>query len=324
MKQRAAPGASWHPGRRARVAPLVLVLALGLGLGLGACAGNGDPPGGTGQVRAGDDPTATDAPVGSDPSVREDPASVPGLAGAPTPDGDAVPDGDDAGASPANAGDEPARAQAPAGAIGVAPGTYDYDVEASGRFGAFPPRESTYTLTSVVEPIDADGHQRTVTTPAADDDEPDRRSEQTVAHSQTEVHLIHLDTPDRQGDKGGAEFRPDPPVLLVATTAVPGDRWSWSMTSTDGRIEVRATVEVTGVQTVNVGGTDVDTLVIRSVLDFQGDGFEGVEESTAWFAPERRLTVRRESTMTGTGSFNDQSFEFEADEDRVLRSLEPR
>lgn len=218
------------------------------------------------------------------------------------------------GSSPA-----PASPRVPA----TARGAYEYDVEASGRAGAFPRQESRYTVRSVVDPVDANGQQRTTSTTTSDDGEAGEPSEQTLVHSETDIRLVHLRPPQGQGGGMSPEFRPEPPVLLVTTAAAPGTSWSWSMTSTDGDIEVDATIEVVRVETISVGDVDVRTLVVVSKLEFRGDGFEGTEESTTWFAPDHRLTVREESTMVGSGTFNGQQFTFETDETRVLRSLLP-
>lgn len=295
-----------------------------LALALASCAGDGaaDP----GQVgAASEDPAGASSPSsgtgggvggGSDEAAAE-PTGAPD-ASTPTP-------ATRAGDAPGEAPSAPSTTT-PAGspdAPATRPGTYEYDVEAAGSVAAFPRQESTHTLTAVVEPADADGHQRTTSTPTTDDGESGTPSEQTVAHGDTDLRLVHLLTPRGPGDGDASEFRPDPPVLLVTTTAAPGDSWSWSMTSTDGDIQLDATIEVAGVETVAVGGEDVRTLVIRSVIEFRGEGFEGTEESTSWFAPDRRLTVREESTMTGSGTFNGQEFTFESEETRVLRSLTP-
>ena len=98
----------------------------------------------------------------------------------------------------------------------------------------------------------------------------DNTTEQTLQATSGGLRLVDLRL-SQEGIK--AEFRPATPVLLLPATPVTGQHWRWSMTSTDGKYSLHATLRITDAsgETV-VRGQTVHTIAVSSVLHITGSG----------------------------------------------------
>lgn len=106
-----------------------------------------------------------------------------------------------------------------------------------------------------------------------------------------------------------------PPLRLPAEPEV-GMSWNEDTASGDQRISIAS--EVSGRETVDVGGTPVEVVLIESTIDYAG-GVEGRIEDTSYYDPETGLEIRHVSNAT----LDDGSSEVTTRWDATLRSLEP-
>lgn len=70
-------------------------------------------------------------------------------------------------------------------------------------------------------------------------------------------------------------FRPPTPLAFVRTDAPVGTSWSWSVTSTDGRVSLSQRSTVTGIGSTNVGGTSLPAVTVSRVFTASGPDVEG-------------------------------------------------
>lgn len=114
------------------------------------------------------------------------------------------------------------------------------------------------------------------------------------------------------------EFRPAVPVLLMPDPAAVGRAWSWAATSTDGKTHVSATNKLMRKETLTIGGTRVDTVVLQTHLVLSGDvNYDA--QLTLWWAPAYRLPVKNRTV--GSGSYG--GIPFKTDITAVMRSVKP-
>jgi hypothetical protein len=68
------------------------------------------------------------------------------------------------------------------------------------------------------------------------------------------------------------DFRPSSPVLLLPANPSAGQRWQWSMRSTDGKYTLHGRLEVTSLHSSaqTTDGSSRKTITISSVLDLRG------------------------------------------------------
>jgi hypothetical protein len=106
-----------------------------------------------------------------------------------------------------------------------------------------------------------------------------------------------------------------PPLRLPADPEV-GMTWTEEASSGDQRITVAS--EISGQETVDVGGTPVQVVLIASTIDYSGD-VEGRIEDTSYYDPETGLEIRHISNA----SLDDGSSKVTTRWDATLRSLDP-
>ena len=106
-----------------------------------------------------------------------------------------------------------------------------------------------------------------------------------------------------------------PPLRLPAEPEV-GMTWTERTSSGGQRISIAS--EVSAQETVDVGGTPVEVVLIDSTIDYAGD-VEGRIEDTSYYDPETGLEIRHVSNAT----LDDGSSEVTTRWDATLRSLEP-
>jgi hypothetical protein len=115
-----------------------------------------------------------------------------------------------------------------------------------------------------------------------------------VRYTPESASLVHLTIA-----QAGKEFAPAEPLLFVP---FPGDRtdpWSWSVTSTDGKTTLNTTAQITGTETVMVGGQAVPTFIIESTIQITGD-LTGTVHLTAWVSNDYRLAVKQHTVTNVT------------------------
>ncbi len=189
----------------------------------------------------------------------------------------------------------------------VAPGAYIYDN--SGTFTAGTARKVDGSTTLTVDKPVGD-NQRSVLGGGEQGS-----TEQTVQRTTTGTLLRQLKLDNAAFQK---EFAPAKGVLAVPRPAKIGARWSWTMTSTDGKTTAAFSGRVARNETVTVGGVKVATVVIESTLKLSGD-ITYTAQNTVNYDPSRLLQVRDRTRGSGMVS----GFAFQTDITSVLRSTKP-
>lgn len=202
----------------------------------------------------------------------------------------------------------------------AAPGLYAYDTdgtsETSGPLGGTSDLPEETTLT--VEAPDG-GRQRAVR------DLRDAAGEGTVTTTDVlyQDDGVYLEYLKIAGTNSGItvtfEFVFDPPQIIIPTGAEVGYHNQFSTTSVNGGITADVEVDITGEETLTIGGVAVDTFVLVTHTTFDGD-IEGEATLTDNVDPERSLRVREDlvsDTRLGGTETHTESVS-------TLRSLEPR
>jgi hypothetical protein len=111
----------------------------------------------------------------------------------------------------------------------------------------------------------------------------------------------------------------DPPALTAPASATPGQKWSWSSTSDDGKTALKGEFEVLETDArVTIGGQEISTYKLRSVITTSGD-IESQSIEMQWISAEHRLIVKTEGTSSGTFG----PFSFSSEYRTQLDSLTP-
>jgi hypothetical protein len=85
-------------------------------------------------------------------------------------------------------------------------------------------------------------------------------------------------------------LRPPSPALLVPTGAGPGTHLEYDLSS--GGAVAHLVIDISGRDTVRIGGRPVDTLVVHMVASLPPGAVTGQVDLTAWLAPSVRLWVK--------------------------------
>lgn len=297
---------------RIRAASLLVVMALVAA----ACGGGGGDDEVVGQGTSSSSSTSSSTTTTST-------ADDSGSAGAP-----AERDGGEAGGSggesdgnsSGSSGGGESAPRSPEAAQPAAPGTYEYDTdgqtETSGALGG---TEELPELTTLeVQPADG-ARQRSVR------DMRDENGDGTVTTTDLlfrddGVYVEYLKITARDsGVTFTFEFVLDPPELVAPTNPSPGFHTEFSTESTNGGIRADVTIDITDRETVTIGGTSVDTLVLVTHIEFEGD-IDGESTSTDNIDPERSLRVREDSVSDIRFGPTTAHTEYVA----TLRSLSPK
>ncbi len=208
----------------------------------------------------------------------------------------------------------------PEAAQPAAPGTYEYDTdgetETSGALGG---TEELPELTTLeVQPADG-ARQRSVR------DMRDENGDGTVTTTDLlfrddGVYVEYLKIAARDsGVTFTFEFVLDPPELVAPTNPAPGFHTEFSTESTNGGIRADVTIDISDRETVTIGGTSVETIVLVTHIEFEGD-IDGESTSTDNIDPERSLRVHEDSVSDIQFGPTTAHTEYVA----TLRSLSPK
>lgn len=246
-------------------------------------------------------PDTTAAPPSGDPGGSD--GSDGQAQGTPAPPTTAA--GDPAG----QGGDAPPPAAA-AAYPHVPPGDYTYDQTGEIRAGPTTQPADPVAVDRYFPPEGADQRNTSV-------EDGEEMGETVYRHLPEGVFLVR--TVRKTPDGRTIEFRPDPPVVVAPAGLAPGDSWSWTMTSTDGSFTLEQTTTVLRTETVDVGGTGVQTVVLDTDVTLTSDELTMRADTTQWVSPAHSLEVRSESHVEGTFG----AIPFTGDVTRTLRSLQP-
>jgi hypothetical protein len=166
----------------------------------------------------------------------------------------------------------------PAARIMPTPGTYTTNDSGTGIDGKPVPPQSTYTIEQV---NDTDQHQG-------------GQFDVVLRYAPESASLVSLKIA-----AANKSFEPAQPLLFVP---FPGDRpdpWSWSVTSTDGKTTLNTTAQITGTETIDVGGQAVPTFIVDSTITITGD-LQGTVHLTAWVSNDYRLPVKQHTVVNAS------------------------
>lgn len=267
--------------------------------------------------------TSALTPTGDDDVA---PTAIPtstGTAAVPTPAG--APTGEDPAAPvtrpPAGAETEPSaeptgEAPPPADVPMRRPGTYTYDTSGSTSTSFTGERELPPETTLTVRP--ADGTTQVSVRDMRGEDGRGSVTESTLVFSTEGVSLARLKvtTVVSEGFTDEREWVLDPPELIATPNAAPGDRLTFTMD--DGETRADVTIEVLREEALNVGGTEVTTVVARTTTQLSGQ-VEGEQTTTSWIRREEFLPVREE----GSSDVRSGPVRAQGDYEAQLRSLDP-
>lgn len=297
--------------------PALAATVLLLGAALAACGGGG---GNRVATEGADTSTTTTAGApgddgagsGSGVAAGED-SGTPGGAGGGQDGGTGT-----GGAEPQSP--PPPAPQASGAAQPMAPGTYTYDTDGQatteGALGN-QTEELPSETTLVVEAADG-GRQKSVRDTR--DAEGEGGTTTTILQYRDDgVYLEYVKLETRvNGVPITYEFVPSNPQLIAPTGAGVGYHTEFTMTSTNNRLTVATTIDVTGEETLTVGGKSVETLKVRTHTTFEGDA-RGEATFNDNVDPARYLIVREDHVLDATTAFGDTHSE----QVSTLRSLDP-
>lgn len=140
-------------------------------------------------------------------------------------------------------------------------------------------------------------------------------AEQVTRYGDDGVRLVSLKSSQTGISK---EFKPAQPVQILPWPVKDGQKWSWKITSTDGKTTVDSSFTLSGHETMTVGGEKVDTLVIDAVVNTSGDITSTTKEKI-WVAPTYRLIVEDQGVTDGMFG----TTKFHSEQTRKLKSTKP-
>jgi hypothetical protein len=278
-------------------------IAIGLSAALGACGG--------GSKNEAVYPRPSLPSSVADIAVSTTVAPAPGGAPATTRPKSA---GGGSGRSDASAPE----AAAPEGLPPAQPGTYRYETSGVSTFALtslpYPP-VSTLTVSS------PSGTRQRWTRDLRDASGSGPMSEFSLDFRSDGVYLDDLTlTNSFQGMVNVQNLRPTAPPRLVSTGAGPGARSEFDLRAGDGGI-AHATVDVTGNESVAVGGQSVDTVVVRTTIVLPPGQVSGHFELTGWFAPSARVWAKEHFVADASAAGG--LFTFHSQYDAVAQALTP-
>jgi hypothetical protein len=196
----------------------------------------------------------------------------------------------------------------PAGSKATRAGAYTYSASGKVTFGATS-QDASGTQTLTISPPLGDRQRSTLHS----DDTGDTVQELVVRDSGSYAASLTLTSPAFT-----KEFRPATPFLLLPDPATPGRSWTWTTTSTDGATHATASNQLLRKESLTIGGSRVDTVVLQTHLVLSGD-ISYDTQLTVWWAPAYRLPVKTHGV--GKGSYS--GVPFRTDITAVLRSVRP-
>jgi hypothetical protein len=185
------------------------------------------------------------------------------------------------------------------------PGTYRYDTSGQTTYGGGFGEQLPPDTTLRVDP--AHGvRQRSVR------DMRDSQGNGSVTQTDLEfrpdgVYLDRVRTTTTFGPASDVrDFRPSAPALVAKTGAGPGDHVEFTMTGSGTTADV--TIDAIRTERLTVGGTTVDTLLVRTHTAFSGD-LQGESTAETWYTIDRLLPVKEHvvtDAQTSAGSFHSE------------------
>lgn len=173
----------------------------------------------------------------------------------------------------------------------VAAGVYEYDTdgESQGPSGTEPMPEVT-----TLEAESPDGARQRTVRDLRDDSGEGSVNTVDVLYRDDGVHLEYLKIVNSSSfGRFTFEFEFDPPELVFPADAAVGFHTEFSARSNDGSIEADITLDITGEETLTIGGTSIDTVTTHTEVVFSGS-FEGESTWDDNVDPERFLIVRED------------------------------
>jgi hypothetical protein len=116
------------------------------------------------------------------------------------------------------------------------------------------------------------------------------------------------------------DLRPGAPALLVPAAAAPGSHTEFDLKAPDGG-SAHTTVDVTGAESVDAGGTSVDTLMVTTRVTLPPGDVAGTLELTGWFATGPRVWAKER--FVANASVAGGLFTFHSEYGATAQSLIP-
>lgn len=220
------------------------------------------------------DDTGTTAPAGGAGGSGGSSSGGSGGSGGSAGGGDAEPPPSDSGAP------QP-----------IAAGVYEYDTdgESQGPSGTEPMPEVT-----TLEAESPDGARQRTIRDLRDDSGEGSVNTVDVLYRDDGVYFEYLEIVTSSGfGTFTFEFEFDPPELVFPADGAVGFHTEFSARSNDGSIEADITIDITGEETITIGGASVDTVTTHTEVVFSGS-FEGESTWNDNVDPERFLIVRED------------------------------
>jgi hypothetical protein len=277
------------------VKPSRPLIVLALAVTLAACSG--DKP----------KATSSPAPIGSrtssgQPSPAESaaPGALPST-GAPTTGGGTTP----------TKGPSPQPVQTASPAVPPAAGTYTYDQSGGTSAGSFSiPVDDTGTLQIYAATKSGSDYRQRQVRRYSDKESGDQRLLFTDKG-------IYIESSNATVYGMSQECETDEPLLGVRLPLKVGTTWSDSGTCSG--VTIKLTGKVLRTERYTVGGTSLNTFVVRVTAKGTSDQGSQTTTETMWISPDYRLTVHSVSDATGEA----QGYTFERHVTESLRSLTP-
>lgn len=203
-------------------------------------------------------------------------------------------------------GDAPEPPSDPSAPQPLTAGVYEYDTdgETKGPSGTEPMPEVT-----TLEAKSPDGARQRTVRDLRDEEGEGSVTTVDLLYRDTGVHIEHLKIVSSSSfGTFTFEFEFDPPELVLPTDPDVGFHTQFSVKSSDGSIEADVTIDITGRETLTIGGTSVETLKTKTVVVFSGT-FDGKSTWNDNVDPERYLVVREDrvsDTEVGVSEFHNE------------------
>jgi hypothetical protein len=123
-----------------------------------------------------------------------------------------------------------------------------------------------------------------------------------------------------QGMVNVQNLRPTSAPLLVPAGAAPGAHTDFDLDNGSGGV-AHATVDVTGLETVTVGGQPVDTVLVRTTITLPPGQVSGQIALTGWFAPSARVWAKE--SFVADASAAGGLFTFHSQYEATAQALHP-
>lgn len=228
--------------------------------------------------------------------------------------------GESGGTSGGSGGEDGSAPNAPEAAQPAAPGTYEYDTDGQTETGGTLGGTEELPELTTLEVQPADGARQRSVRDMRDDNGDGTVTTTDLLYRDDGVYVEYLKITAR--DSGVTltfEFILDPPELVAPTNPSPGFHTEFSTESTNGGIRADVTIDITDRETVTIGGTSVDTVVLVTHIEFEGD-IDGESTSTDNIDTDRSLRVREDSVSDIRFGPTTSHTEYVA----TLRSLSPK